>query len=358
MSIDDIIDRQFQIANGDEAFVSLPRFQKYAMCNLRGGIGKTTLVFNISHFVDNLLVVDTCPQGSLSYYYDNQYYSSRSTTVLDLIIPHLIANVAKTTNVALAIEATNSYFTGKSNYYIKSSDDLFVLPAQISAAMNQAMSLSSPQRENAVRGIIFSLREEIERELQELHLKKCIIDTSPFFAGATQLTWYAADALIIPVRTDQQSVNSLELLIRTLNEPQGEFRRYLLNGSAHSIPKIQMIVLTHCGWSTARGNRNVPNNPTRMYAQRVYNILSQHRSLLSTNNPDNHLFLLDDFLGAGRISSIRSKPITLLQSGDAMTIDGVRVTVNQSVDKCKNQLKYIAGLLWDDTLKNSVFSGK
>jgi hypothetical protein len=83
-----------------------------------------------------------------------------------------------------------------------------------------------------------------------------------------------------------------------------------------------------------------------MYAQRVYNILSQHRSLLSTNDPDNHLFLLDDFLGAGRISSVQSKPILLLQPGDTATIDRIRVTVNSSVDKCKNQLKYIAGLLW------------
>jgi len=345
MSIENVIDRQFQITQGGVVAVSLPHFQKYTMCNLRGGIGKTTLVFNISYLIDNLLVVDTCPQGNLSYYYDNQYYSSRSMTVRDLIIPHLIANVGKATNVALSIEATNPHFTGKSNYYIKSSDELYILPAQISSAMNQALSLSSPQRESAVRGIIFALRDEIDRELQELNLTKCIVDTSPFFAGATHLAWYATDALIIPVRTDQQSVNSLELLIRILSEPQGEFRRYLLNGAARKVPKIQMIILTHCGWSTAKGKRNIPNNPTKMYAQRVYNILSQHRSLLSTDDPDNHLLLLDDFLGAGRISSIQSKPISLLRLGDTETIDGVPVTVNSSVDKCKNQLQYIAKLL-------------
>jgi cellulose biosynthesis protein BcsQ len=346
VALDDVIDRQFPIANGASTPVPLPRFAKYTMCNLRGGVGKTTLSFNISFITDGILVVDTCPQGNLSYYYDNQYYSSRSVTVRDLILPRLIPNMPGVTNAALRIEATNSNFVGKPNYYLKSSDELYILPAQIASAMNQAMSLSSPQREASVQGIIFSLKKEITRELQECNLNKCLIDTSPFFSGATQLAWYAADALIIPVRTDQQSVNSLELLIRTLNEPQGEFRRYLLNGATNSVPKIQMVVLTHCGWSTARGARNIPNNPTKMYAQRVYNILSQHRSLLSTNDPDNHLFLLDDFLGAGRISSLQSKPITLLQPGDTAIIDQVRVTVNPSVDKCKNQLKFITELLW------------
>ena len=132
--------------------------------------------------------------------------------------------------------------------------------------------------------------------MKEIGVDKCIIDTSPFFAGATQLSWYAADALIIPVRTDQQSIKSLELLINTLSNPQSEFRKYLPD-SDMNMPKIQMVVLTHCGWSTVKGARNEPNQQTKIYLKRVYDILNRHRSLLSTDNPDNHLFLLDDFLG-------------------------------------------------------------
>lgn len=118
------------------------------------------------------------------------------------------------------------------------------------------------------------------------------------FAGATQLAWYAADALIIPVRTDQQSIKSLELLISTLTNPQSEFRKYLLENDMN-VPKIQMVVLTHCGWSTVAGARNVPNQQTKVYLGRVYDILSKYRSLLSTDNPDNHLFMLDDFWDLG-----------------------------------------------------------
>ena len=107
MPFEDVIDKQIQIANGVAASVPLPRFQKYTMCNLRGGIGKTTLSFNISHLADDLLVVDTCPQGNLSYCYDNQYYSSRATTVCDLILSHLIPNVPGVTHTIINHENIN-----------------------------------------------------------------------------------------------------------------------------------------------------------------------------------------------------------------------------------------------------------
>lgn len=157
------------------------------------------------------------------------------------------------------------------------------------------------------------------------------------------MAWYAADALIIPVRTDQQSINSLELLVNTLSSPQSEFRKYLPNSNT---PKIQMVVLTHCGWSTQAGARNEPNQQTKVYLTKVYDILSKHRNLLTTSEPDNHLFLLDDFLGSGRISSVESKPMELLSEGETKVIDRTRVCVNKSVTKCKNQLKFISKQLW------------
>ena len=131
------------------------------------------------------------------------------------------------------------------------------------------------QKDQALKSILYSLKSEIERELSENSLDKCLIDTSPFFAGATQLAWYAADALVIPVRTDQQSIKSLELLINTLSSPQSEFRKYLPETDMN-VPKIQMVVLTHCGWSTVAGARNEPNQQTKVYLKKVYDILSKH----------------------------------------------------------------------------------
>lgn len=345
MSIETIINRQYAIANNQAEDIQLPKQRIYAMCNLRGGIGKTTLTFNLSYLINNLLAVDTCPQGNLSFFYDNNYYSGHQTNVKDMLLPYLVPGLGRATRVASYVGATNPYFSTKNNYYIPSSEELYLLPSQLITAINQTTGLQSPQREQALKSILYSLKTEIERELAENSLEKCLIDTSPFFAGATQLAWYAADALIIPVRADQQSIKSLELLINTLNSPQSEFRRYLPENDMN-VPKIQMVVLTHCGWSTVAGARNEPNQQTKVYLKKVYDILSKHRTLLSTNNPDNHLFMLDDFLGSGRISSIESKPMELLQEGETKVIDRVRVSVNKSVDKCKNQLKYISKQLW------------
>lgn len=345
MAIETIINRQSAIAENEADDIELPRQSVYAVCNLRGGIGKTTLSFNLSYLADDLLAVDTCPQGNLSYFYDNIYYAGQQTNVKDMILPYLVPGLGKAARVAAYIGATNPYFSEKNNYYIPSSEELYLLPSQLITAINQTAGLQQEQRVQAQKSILYSLKTEIVRECAENSLDKCLIDTSPFFAGATQLAWYAADALVIPVRTDQQSVKSLELLINTLSSPQSEFRKYLPEND-RNVPKIQMVVLTHCGWSTVAGARNEPNQQTKVYLKKVYDILSKHRTLLSTNDPDNHLFMLDDFLGSGRISSIESKPIELLQEGETKVIDRVRVSVNKSVGKCKNQLKFIARQLW------------
>jgi len=322
MPIDTIISRQFDIAQGKAANISnLPKYKTYAMCNLRGGIGKTTLSFNLSYLANNLLAVDTCPQGNLSYFYDDNYYSGGQTNIRDVLLPYLVPGIGKATHVASYIGATNKYFDDKNNYYIPSSDELYLLPSQLNTALNQAAGLQGEQRTQALSSILYSLR-------------------------TTQLAWYAADALVVPVRTDQQSIKSLELLINTLTSPKGEFRKYLPEGDQR-IPKIQMVVLTHCGWSTVAGARNVPNQQTKVYLGKVYDILSKHRNLLSTDNPDNHLFMLDDFLGSGRISSFEAKPIELLKEGETKTIDRTRVSVNRSVTKCKHQLQYINNQLWE-----------
>ena len=68
MSIQTIIDRQYDIACNTANNIGLPKQKIYAMCNLRGGIGKTTLSFNLSYLGNDMLVIDTCPQGNLSVF--------------------------------------------------------------------------------------------------------------------------------------------------------------------------------------------------------------------------------------------------------------------------------------------------
>ena len=126
-------------------------------------------------------MVDTCPQVNLSYFYDNQYYSSGAVNVRDMIIPYLIPGLGKATHVAAYIGATNKYFDGKNSYYIPSSEELYLLPSQLNTAINQALGLPNDLRNEALTNILYSLNTEIDREMKEIGVDKCIIDTSPFF---------------------------------------------------------------------------------------------------------------------------------------------------------------------------------
>lgn len=107
-----------------------------------------------------------------------------------------------------------------------------------------------------------------------------------------------------------------------------------------------MVVLTHCGWSTVPGAKNKPNNQTKVYLEKVRDIVSRNITHFTTQDPDNHILLLDDFLGCGRMSSARSKPIELLNPGESMTINRVKATVNPSVMKIRQELKFISQNVW------------
>ncbi|WP_267897792.1 ParA family protein [Neisseria chenwenguii] len=312
--------------------------------NLRGGIGKTSLAFNLSFLANNALIVDTCPQGNLSYFFNKDYQLSPSLSVNDILRPYFLPGFGFATNTSQYIAETNKFFEGKNNYFIKSSNELYILPSQMANALVQARTIMGSAQEEMIDKMLYSLKSEIQKEKQIINADKCLIDTSPFFSGATHLAWHATDALIIPVRTDQQSINSLRLLLDILTNPNSEFRR--TPTSDNHTPKIQMIVLTHCGWSTVAGARNIPNQQTKMFLKEIYNLIARQISLFTTSNPANHIVMLDDFLGSGRMSTAQSKPILCMNSGETMYINRVKTSVNESVYKIQNELKFIHNSIW------------
>jgi hypothetical protein len=234
------------------------------------------------------------------------------------------------------IDATNNYFSGKNSFFLPSASELYTLPSEIANAIAGTIRLSEPQKISVIDTILYALKTEILREQEETNTNKCLIDTSPFFSGCTHLAWHAVDALLIPVRTDMQSINSLSLLLKNLTNPGSEFLRVM--PSDFHAPKIQMIVLTGCGWTTRGGARNEPNKQTIVFLKLLHDIVSRNIGHFTTNNPDNHIVISDDFLGCGRISSALSKPIELMNAGDSHRINRVKTDVNGSVDKIKINL--------------------
>lgn len=344
MSIVNLIDRQEAIANGQFSALTLPKYSTYTISNLRGGIGKSSLAFNLSYLADNLLIIDTCAQGNLSYFFDNQFHNNHALSVNDILRPYFLPGFGYASHVAQKISATNPFFENKNNFFIKSANELYILPSQMANALVQAKTIAGTAQTQMIDNILYALKKEVTREMQTLNINKCLIDTSPFFSGATHLAWLAADALIVPVRTDQQSLNSLTLLLDTLTNPASEFRRTM--PSDNYIPKIQMIVLTHCGWSTVAGSRNHPNQQTKMFLEKIYELVARHISLFTTADPSNHIVILDDFLGSGRMSSALSKPIHAMSAGETMYINRIKTTVNDSVYKIQNELQFIAQSIW------------
>lgn len=341
---DNLINRQMAISQGCADPLPLPKFNTYTICNLRGGIGKTSLAFNLAYLADDVLAVDTCPQCNLTWFCDKNYLQNVRLTCYDMLLPHFVPGLGSATRIAKSIGATNEYFAGKHAFYIASDERLYLLPSQIATAFVQAQRITGNQQTQILDNMLFALRNDIEREMVETETKRCLIDTSPFFSGTTHLAWHACDALLVPVRTDQQSINSLSLLLKTLSDPASEFRK-IMPSDGHT-PKIQMIVLTHCGWSTVSGSRNKPNQQTKIYIEQVLDIIRQNITQFTTDDACNHLLLLDDFLGSGRMSSAKAEPIALLTAGESMTINRVRTEVNSSVDKIKHQLAYIHKSIW------------
>lgn len=324
--------------------LGLPKHDVYTICNLRGGIGKTTLAFNLSYDADELLVVDTCPQGNLSSFYDPNYFST-GVSIYDALLPYFVPGLSTASRISRKISATNAWFIGKDSFFISSSPNLYEFPSTVEGAISQTRSLPPAQGATAKTRLLLSLKDIIATEMKSTKTKRCLIDTSPFFSGATHLSWHAAGAIIVPVRTDQQSVNSLQLLIDMLSNPTRAFLK-ARNGLDLPIPKIQLVLVTHCGWSTQSGAKHNPNSQTRGYLEKVRDIVARNITHFTTDDPDNHIVPVDDFLGSGRISSAKSQPIKMLFSGQSHNIAGEHTVVNDSVDKCKRQLSFIHSNIW------------
>ena len=107
-----------------------------------------------------------------------------------------------------------------------------------------------------------------------------------------------------------------------------------------------MVVITHCGWSTSKYAEHEPNKQTRIYIEKVKKVVSENLDVFTTENADNHIVLLNDFLGSGRISSAKQIPIKALNSLEWFTIGEEKVQVNKAIDKCKRQLSFISKNLW------------
>ena len=343
--MDRILERHKALTTGTPPTPTSLGNKFYAISNLRGGIGKTSLAFNLSFELsrrESLLIADVCPQCNLTeLFFKSQRPSVKITDALN----------AKIMGSAFGDEAEDiSYITGdkaenfkgaKNCYFVPGDAELFAFPSMLYQQLNNALGRSN---KNAVRNLLLSLQDVLTKQAK---LKKCdaiLVDTSPFYAGGTHLAWAGADALIVPVRVDENSMYSLELLFRMLTSRDRDFVQWNERAAGTlNAPKIAAIVMTMVGASTSEKGR--PDRASMVYIERALEIAEKYPDVFPYQDPSEAFVLTDDFRGSGRISGALSIPITQLSIGDFKTVDRRRLQVNKAIDRYQNQIRYIAGML-------------
>ncbi|WP_243373691.1 ParA family protein [Microvirga solisilvae] len=320
------------------------RYSRYAISNLRGGIGKSTISFNLAYMfsrMENTLILDLCPQRNLTESIVRG--QKHAITIADAIRPKVLGPAFGVVpdDIAYRISGLNEHFKGgKRSYFVPGDGALFSFPSSLYQQLQQAMAANNT---NAVKNILLSLGEIIEDEMEDKSCAACLMDCSPFYAGATHLAWCASDAIIIPVRVDEHSIDSLELTLKMLADKDSDFNIWADRAGGLPSPKVAAIVMTMVGARSPK--KGVKDLASRMYVERAYKVATKYPQLFDYDDPADAFAITDDFMSAGRISGAQSIPIPMLQVGSFKTVDGKRLQVNKSQVKYKRELEYLTDIL-------------
>jgi chromosome partitioning protein len=157
---------------------------------------------------------------------------------------------------------------------IPGSTELFLFPSLLYSQLAQyAQITGGTHTRDASARVLTALSRIIEQASVTAKPEKILIDTSPFFGGATHLAWVAADALIVPVRVDQHSIEALKLTLNMVKNQNMDFQKFNNQAGLVREPRVHAIVMTHCGWN--RQKKNTPDSPTQFFVERAIEVAKQ-----------------------------------------------------------------------------------
>lgn len=320
------------------------KYKNYCISNLRGGIGKSTMSFNLSYMLsryNSTLVADLCPQRNLT---ESIMRGQKSDFHIGIALRPKVLGPAfgdVPDDISYRLSHLNDHFKGgKKSFFIPGDADLFSFPSSLYQQLQQAMAA---QNHRAVKNILFSLRDIIETEKVAKGCSLSLMDCSPFYAGATHLAWCASDAIIIPVRVDEHSIDSLDLTLKMIADKSSDFNVWADRAGGMKAPKVAAIVMTMVGARSPK--KGVKDLASQMYVEKAYSVASKYHALFDFDDPADAFAITDDFMSAGRISGAESIPIPQLKVGQFHTVNGKRLQVNQSQIKYKRELEYLTSIL-------------
>lgn len=363
--VDEFITRHTRIADGEAEPLALPRHDCYGITSLEAGSGKTTLAFNLSYLAGNVLAVDASCQGKLTelYYADTTANVKKYTPLpASRLIPaeRRGRTIFELLHNSGSLSQEDFVRISSINRYFKDTEEIaYFIPSDVRMAFygrlgqQELKSSYSHQQYNLHQEYLSAFEyshDALKRIIKfvrdaNINVFRGIIDTPPDLIDYLDFVQYACDALVIPVKAECKSVDILTLMLEVMANRKDTNELFM--GCDSSIPPIQLIVLTHGGWSTRKGDRNKPDQLTISIATKVLELVEQYERLFSTQkSPLEHLVILDDFGALGNVQL----GIPLAQLGSGKTFlkgkNRKRVEVSEGITKQQNQLKHIRDSLW------------
>jgi len=321
----------------------VPSRKSYAVSNLRGGVGKTSITFNLAYELSrrqSVLLADVCPQANLTEVIMKS--EKPKVTIYDALQPRVLGRAfgEEARDIAFRVsQFAPSFAGGKGCYFVAGDAELYEFPSYL----YQQLGLANTRNNSSiVKSLLWSVRDILMQEAKELKCETLLIDTSPFYSGGTHLAWCAADALIVPVRVDEHSVESLGLLLDLLTDPARDFMQWNERAGGLATPKIAAIVMTMAGAKSQK--EATPDAASRMFIERALRIANRHPELFD-GDPADSFAITDDFMSAGRISGAKSIPISELKVGGFHTVSERRLQVNLSAERYQRELAYLTSIL-------------